>query len=62
MQLKRKWRMAVPFTRPTIATLLDLVEIRIRNIEITDREDLREAKLLHSCRDELLKMAGSCGG
>jgi hypothetical protein len=43
-------------TRRSIATLLDLVEIKLSCIEVVDREDQRELKTLRACRDELLQL------
>ena len=43
-------------TRRTIATLLDLVEIKLSCIEVVDREDQRELKALRACREELRQM------
>ena len=43
-------------TRRSIATLLDLVEIKLGCIEVMDREDQRELKMLRACRDELLQL------
>ncbi len=43
-------------TRRSIATLLDLVEIKLSCIEVVDREDHRELKALRACREELLQM------
>jgi len=34
-------------------TLLDLVEIKLSYLEITDREDMREKELLERCLQEL---------
>jgi len=42
-------------------TLLDLVEVKLSCIEIFDRDDKREVKLLETCRDELLAMTGRVG-
>lgn len=36
-----------------VETLLDLVEIKLSCLEITDREDLREKELLVRCLQEL---------
>ncbi len=44
------------FSRRTIETLLDLVEIKLAQIEITDREDARERKALETARSELLAL------
>jgi hypothetical protein len=43
-------------TRRSIATLLDLVEIKLSCIEVVDREDHREVKALRACREELRQM------
>jgi hypothetical protein len=43
-------------SRRSIATLLDLVEIKLSCIEVVDREDHREFKALRACREELLLM------
>jgi hypothetical protein len=43
-------------TRRSIATLLDLVEIKLSCIEVVDREDHRELKALRACREELLHL------
>jgi hypothetical protein len=46
----------MPLTRRSIATLLDLVEIKLSCIEVVDREDHRELKALRACREELRQM------
>ena len=43
-------------SRRSIATLLDLVEIKLSCIEVVDREDHRELKALRACREELMQM------
>jgi len=43
-------------TRRAISTLLDLVEIKLGYLEVMDREDQRELKLLRACRSELLQL------
>jgi hypothetical protein len=40
----------------SIKALIGLIEVRLRCLEITDREDKREKRLLESCRDELGKL------
>lgn len=40
-----------------IETLLDLVEIKLSCLEVTDREDLREKELLERCIQELVAEA-----
>lgn len=44
------------FSRRTIETLLDLVEIKLGQIEVTDREDARERRALETAREELLAL------
>jgi hypothetical protein len=44
------------FSRRTIETLLDLVEIKLAQIEITDREDARERRALETARSELIAL------
>ncbi len=44
------------FSRRTIETLLDLVEIKLAQIEVTDREDARERRALEQARSELLAL------
>jgi len=46
-------------SRPTVETLIDLVEIKLGCIEIYDRDDARELKALEACRDELLALRAS---
>lgn len=45
----------------SLEALVDLVEIKLSCVEIFDREDAREVKVLERCRDELvaLRRAGS---
>jgi len=46
-------------SRPTVETLIDLVEIKLGCIEIYDRDDARELKALETCRDELMALRAS---
>jgi hypothetical protein len=46
-------------SRPTVETLIDLVEIKLGCIEIYDRDDARELKALEACRDELMALRAS---
>jgi len=46
-------------SKPCIQTLLDLVEIKLSCLEVTDREDARERDILTRCLLEL--RAESCG-
>lgn len=41
-------------SRQSIENLLDLVEIKLSCLEVVDRDDARELKLLETCRDELM--------
>jgi hypothetical protein len=43
-------------SRRSIATLLDLVEIKLSCLEVFDREDAREVKALNACKTELLTL------
>jgi hypothetical protein len=40
-------------SKRTIETLLDLVEVKLRFMQVSDREDQREMTELESCRREL---------
>ena len=40
-------------SRKCVQTMLDLVEIKLSTIQVSDREDAREAAILKTCRDEL---------
>ncbi len=44
---------AMSLSRRCAETLIDLVEIKLSCLEITDREDLREKELLLRCVQEL---------
>jgi hypothetical protein len=41
-------------SRRTIDTLLDLVEIKLSSMGVSDREDARELATLEACREELM--------
>jgi hypothetical protein len=43
-------------SKRSIEALLDLVEIKLSTIEVTDREDERERAKLETARDELLQL------
>lgn len=45
-------------TRRSIQTLIDLVENKLSNMQVVDREDARELATLESARRELTAMAG----
>ena len=44
------------FSKRSIETLLDLVEIKLSAMEVSDREDARELAKLENARDELLEL------
>lgn len=44
------------FSKESIEVLMDLVEIKISNLVIQDKEDNRELRKLRQCRDELRKL------
>lgn len=44
------------FSKRSIDTLLDLVEIKLSAMEVSDREDAREFAKLECARDELLEL------
>ena len=44
-------------SKPTTATLLDLVENRLATIQVFDREDQREVAVLKRCLQELTVVA-----
>jgi hypothetical protein len=45
-------------SRRSIQTLIDLVENKLSNIQVVDREDSREVAILEAARRELSLMAG----
>lgn len=44
------------FSKRSIETLLDLVEIKLSTMEVTDRDDARELAMLECARDELREL------
>lgn len=46
-------------SRKSIEVLLDLLEIKLSCIEISDREDAREVKVLERARKELAELTGA---
>lgn len=40
-------------SKPSIEMLLDLVEIKLSYMDISDREDARDLQVLERCREEL---------
>lgn len=43
----------MPISRKTVETLLDLVEVKLSYMQVSDREDQRELAQLENCRREL---------
>ena len=43
----------------SLEALMDLVEIKLSCVEIFDREDAREVKVLERCRDELVALSST---
>jgi hypothetical protein len=43
-------------SQTSIGTLATLIQIRLKTMEIVDREDKRERRLLQACLDELQRM------
>lgn len=41
-------------SKRSVETLLDLVEVKLSCMEVSDREDARELSALETCRRELL--------
>ncbi len=48
----------MPLSNKSIEALLDLIEIKLSYIEVSDREDAREVKVLQRARAELRALAG----
>ncbi|MBK1698048.1 hypothetical protein [Rhodovibrio salinarum] len=48
-------------SKPTIETLIDLVEIKLSCLEVWDRDDRRELKALQSAREELREVCDAAG-
>lgn len=40
-------------SKRTVETLIDLVEVKLSNMQVSDREDQRELAQLETCRREL---------
>ena len=40
-------------SRQSVETLIDLVEIKISYMDVLDRDDAKELRVLERCRDEL---------
>lgn len=45
-------------SKKSVEVLLDLLEIKLSCIEISDRDDAREVKVLERARRELAELAG----
>ncbi len=46
------------FSQDALTTLLDLIEIKLQSMEVFDREDAREAKILAEARCEIAAILG----
>lgn len=46
------------FSRDSVELLLDLIEIKISNIVVQDKDDSQELKKLKRCKEELAKLIG----
>ena len=46
-------------SKRTVETLLDLVEVKLSYMQVSDREDQRELSQLESCRRELRGLIGA---
>lgn len=44
------------FSRSSVEVLIDLVEIKISNLIVQDKEDNKELQRLRQCKDELQKL------
>ena len=45
-------------SRSSVETLIDLVEIKLSCVEVSDRDDSRELHNLQRCKDELRDLIG----
>lgn len=46
-------------SKQSIETLMDLVEIKISYMDVLDRDDAKELRVLERCRDELKSFTGT---
>ncbi|MGH6981686.1 MAG: hypothetical protein ACREFC_10805 [Stellaceae bacterium] len=46
-------------SKQSVETLMDLVEIKISYMDVLDRDDAKELRVLERCRDELKALTGS---
>ena len=49
-------------SKRSVEMLLDLVEIKLSYMDISDREDARDLQVLERCREELLALDGQSTG
>jgi hypothetical protein len=49
----------VALSKQSIETLTDLVEIKISYMDVLDRDDAKELRLLERCRDELKALSAA---
>jgi hypothetical protein len=46
-------------SKQSVEALMDLVEIKISYMDVLDRDDAKELRILHRCRDELRALSGA---
>jgi hypothetical protein len=46
-------------SKQSVETLMDLVEIKISYMDVLDRDDAKELRVLERCRDELKALTGA---
>lgn len=51
----------MPISKRTVETLLDLVEVKLSYMQVSDREDQRELAQLENCRRELRSLMPVAG-
>ena len=49
-------------SKQTIETLMDLVEIKISYMDVLDRDDAKQLRILERCREELRAVSAAAGG
>ena len=59
--LQNEWGNGMGMSRRTRETLIDLVEIKLSCLEVSDREDARELANLECCLGELRKAMSGKG-
>ncbi len=56
------WELDMNLSRKCIESLIDLVEIKLSSIEVSDREDVKAIAVLERCRRELMAIAAATDG